>query len=153
MNMARKRPDDHTLDLFDWEPPPVAEVFDAFRIKSPCDRMRISQALSAACDESGMSRDDIHAAMCEYLGYSFSRGTFDRVMAVSAEGHEFTLSKFIAFFKTVQDPRVLNAILDGTEYVAIPRKFVGAVEEAMVTEQMERLAERRRLARRSWKGA
>lgn len=147
-----KRRDANTLDLFeDWTPPVVAAEFDPARIAGVEDSYRISRALGEAAGESNLTRDEIHAAMEDHLGKEFSRDVLNRIFAPSAE-HEFTLSKFVAFLRTVPDLRVVNELLKGTGFVAIPERFIAAIEEAQLAEQIAELETRKSRARRSWKG-
>lgn len=150
--MAKVRGDVKTLDLLSWEPPEVAEQFTQERVRGHSDKVRMARAFSEAITESGKSRDDIHAEMVRHMGHEFSRNTLDRCTAPSADAHEFTTSKLIAFLQSVPDIRVINELLRGTGFAAVPEQYLGAIEEAICEDQIERLTERKRLARRSWKG-
>lgn len=155
--MARRKttPDTATLDLFNpehWNPPPVAETFEPERVKGHSDRVRIARAISETMAESELSRDEIHEEMQRHLGCAFSRNTLDRVAAQSAEAHEFTATKLKAFIQTTDDIRFVNAFLDGTDFVAIPRRYLAAVEEAILTERIEELKEKQAASRRAWRG-
>lgn len=150
--MAKTRSDKRTLDLLNWEPPTVAQRFDRDRVRGHSDRVRVARAVSEAIRESGRSRDDIHADMVAHLGHPYGRHAFDRCTAPSADSHEFTVSKLIAFLRVVPDLRVVNALLEGTEWVAIPTRYLAAVEEAICDDQMEQLEARKKAARRTWKG-
>ena len=150
--MSRKRTDTSTLDLLAWTPPEIAERFSPDRVRGHSDRIRMARSLAEASAESGLSRDDIHQQMVNHMGADFSRATLDRVMAPSADAHEFTLSKLIAFLHSVPDIRVVNELLDGTGFVAIPDRYLGAIEEAICDDQIEELESKRRLARRRWRG-
>ncbi|MGE0256964.1 MAG: hypothetical protein AB7N54_20050 [Alphaproteobacteria bacterium] len=149
--MARPRRDTGTLDLLAWAPPQIDARFDPSRVRAHSDRVRMARAIAEAIKESSKSRDAIHAAMVEHLGRDFGRHAFDRCTAPSAE-NEFSVSKLIAFLAAVPDLRVVNALLEGTEFVAIPRQYLGAVEEAICADQLEALEARRKAARRQWKG-
>ena len=149
--MARTRGDTKTLDLLnDWEPPVVAESFEPRRVQGHTDRIRMARAYSEAMSDSGLDRDEIHVRMQDYMSQEFSRPTLDRAAAPSAE-HEFTASKLIAFMMVTQDLRVANELLKGTGFVAIPEKYLGAIQEAMFRDKREKLDEEIRLARKSWK--
>lgn len=150
--MAKSRGDNGTLDLLSWQPPEVAEQFRQERVRGHSDKVRMARAIAEAMGESGRSRDEIHADMIQHMGHEFSRNTLDRCTAPSAEAHEFTTSKLIAFLHSVPDIRVINELLRGTGFAAIPEQYLAAIEEAICEDQIERLSERKRLARRSWRG-
>ncbi len=150
--MARRRSDNKTLELLDWQPPAVAETFTPERVRGHTDRIRMGRAYAEAMKDSDQSRDDIHADMIAHLGFTFGRHAFDRCTAASAEGHEFTVSKLIAFLHAVPDIRVVNELLDGTGFAAVPEKYLSAIEEAICDDQIEQFTERKRLARRNWRG-
>jgi len=149
--MARIRGDKCTLDLLAWQPPKVAETFTPERVQGHSDRIRMARAYAEAIKESGLSRDEIHTSMVAHMGHEFSRATLDRATAPSADAHEFTASKLIAFIKVVPDLRVANELLQGTGFCAIPEKYLSAIEEAICNEQIEQLEARKKVSRRAWR--
>jgi len=150
----KRRGDDRTLDLLtDWTPPEIAPQFSTDRVAGHTVRMRMARAYSEAIGDCDMSRDEVHAAMVDHMGQTFGRHTLDRCTAPSADAHEFTATKLIAFLHATKDIRVINALLRATDFVAIPSRYLGAIEEAMANDQIEQLETRKRLARRRWKGA
>lgn len=150
--MAKGRGDISTLSLLDWQPPAVAKTFSPDRVAGHNDGVRMARAFAEAIRDSGLDRNNIHERMQAYMGRKFSRATLDRVTAPSAEEHEFTTSKVIAFLKVVSDLRVINELLAGTGFVAIPEKYLGAIEQAICDEQIQQLQRRRRMATKKWKG-
>lgn len=151
--MARDRGDRKTLDLLVWVPPTIAKSFDSDRVRGHDDRTRMARALAEAIRDSGKSRDAIHDTMVRYLDRDFGRHRLDRWTAPSTGADEPGLTKLIAFLHAVPDIRVVNALLQGTPFAAIPRQYLPAIEAEIVDDQIETLKHRKRAARRKWKGA
>lgn len=149
--MAKPR-DTQTMDLLAWTPPEVTPRFEETQIRAVSLRGRIAKAVSTAMRECGMDRDEVAVKMADYLGEDVPKVTLDAYASEAREDHTINVLRMIALATVTGDPRLLQMMCEGSGYVVIPEKYMGAIEEAIWAEREEEAAQRRALARRSWKG-
>lgn len=148
--MSRRR-DPDTLDLFSWQPPAIAKVFDQAKVRAASLRSMVSKAVALALKECGKSRDQTAQEIADYLGEDCPKAMLDAYASEAREDHSISLIRFVALIHATRDIRLLNMIAGMFGWAVIPKKYLSAVEEAMWAEQEERATRERLAARRRWK--
>lgn len=151
--MAPRR-DPHTMDLFDWQPPEVVQRFDDRAVMALSWRDRVSRAVSETLASSPMSRPEIAAAMSAWLGEDeeVPASMLDAYASQAREGHTISYLRMIALGVVTGDPRLLQLAADPLGLAVVEDRYLGAIQEAQATEQIERLEHMRKLGRRKWRG-
>lgn len=150
--MAPRARDNSTIDLFsEWRPPDVAVKFEDGTVRAIDAAQRISRAVSVTLREAEGSREDIAAAMSEYLGEAVTDNMLNAYASPAREGHNISLARAFALLHATGDARIFGTELERFGLAIIPVKFLAAVEEAMWSEQEERARQKRMAARSRWK--
>lgn len=150
--MTRRR-DALTLDLFtDWKPPQVVERYDDRVVRAASWRDRVAKAVAQTLEATDMPRDEIAAAMSDWLGEDVSRAMLDNYASQAKEDHTISFLRVIALCVVTGDPRLLQLAAEPIERVVIESRYVGAIQEAMAAEQIEQLERIKKLGRRQWRG-
>lgn len=143
-----------TGDLLSWrEPASVAQAFSPEQIRAASLRTSLCRAVALAIKESGKDRESIAREISAYLGEEVSRHMLDAYASEAREDHVINVIRFWGLLHAVQDMRLLQMIAKPLGWAVIPERFMGAVEEAMLTAEEEDIQQRRRLARRKWRGS
>lgn len=152
--MAKQSSDTSTIDLLsEWTPPRVAVTFEATeRVRAISFGQRISRAVSEVLRDSSRSREEIAAAMSDFLGEEMSKNMLDAYASTARESHTISLERAFALLHATGDARIFGMELSRFDYAVIPERYVGAVEDAMIEDQKEQLKRRQLAARRKWKG-
>lgn len=152
--MARRRGDTATVDLFaDYEPPAVAVRYDDDApVRASSVAATIARAVSRTLKDDGRSRGEIAEAMSEYLGEHFSEHMLNAYASAARETHTISLERAAALCAVTGDARLIGEVLQPLGLAVVPERYLGAVEEAVLTEQEERIQHRRKQARRRWAG-
>jgi hypothetical protein len=151
--MPKRPPCAETLDLLGWEPPRVTVGFeDQARVRAATMRQRIARSISETLRQDGRSRDEVAAAMGEFLGADFTVASLNAYAAPSREDHNISLERAIALLAVTRDARLVGDLIEPFGFAVIPIKYLAAIEEAMCTDIIERAEQRKRVARRNWKG-
>lgn len=148
------RPPSNQLDLLKWQPPapPVAR-FQPAEVRAETLRAQICRAMKLAAEDSGKSRDELAADMSAFLEEPVSKPALDAAISQARDDHTINVVRFIAFVMATRDMRLLNLVASQLGMVCIEERYLGAVEEAMLTERIEKDEAARKMARRRWKGA
>lgn len=148
--MAKR--DEKTLSLFDYKPPEVPVVrYDApEEVRGSGLRSSFLRAMRLAEEESGKSRESIAAEMAEYLGEDVSKGVLDQYMSEARETYTINVIRFLAYVHATQDFRPLSLLTEPFGLAVIDARYLGAVEEAMCGEEIEKLEKRKKAARGKW---
>ncbi|MFT0860603.1 hypothetical protein [Ancylobacter sp. G4_0304] len=152
--MNRRR-DTRTLDLFaDWTPPAVTDRPDERVLCARTLRERIALAVAEVLDGcKEKSREQIAEEMTEYLGgEAVSKAMLDNYASQAKDEHTISYGRLVALCAVTGDHRPLQLALDPLDRVSIETRYVGAIQEAMAREQMERLDRIARAGRRQWRG-
>src|SRR5262245_28322056 len=103
--MARKR-DIFTVDLFrDYQPQPVVDRFDVEDVKAYSLSGKLSKAVARTMEESGMSRDELAAAMSEVTKSQISKAMLDAYASQAREQHQISAIRLAALVTVTEDPR------------------------------------------------
>jgi len=132
--MARR--DTSTLDLYrDYEPEAVVERFEAETTRAFSRNGQLSKAVALTLTSSSMSRDEIVAAMSEFLGEDVSKATVDKYASPAAENHSIPALRLLALVAVTKDVRVLNTMLDELGLIVVPKRY-----EALLRREQARIA-------------
>lgn len=149
--MAKTRGDTQTLSLLTWEPKAVEVKFeDEAKVRAATLAHRISRSVSTILTESDLPREEIAQAMSEFLGTRVTAAVLNGYASQGREANKISLERAEALLHATGDPRIFGDILGRHGYAVIPKKYLGAIEEAMCDEIMERTIKRKKIARRTW---
>lgn len=151
--MARTKGDIATIDLLDWQPPSPVQRFDDDQVRGSSICAMISRAVSVALKEATRSREEIADDMSAFLGEKITTNMLDAYASQARESHKINVARWLALISATGDMRLLNIGADMFDHAVIPNRFIAAIEEAQVADQIDQLEQRRSVARRSWKGA
>lgn len=151
--MVKARGDRQTLGLLEWEPPTVEVKFDdEAKVRAATISHRISRSVSTILTESGLPREAVAEAMSEFLGARLTATVLNGYASEGREANKISLERAEALLHATGDPRIFGDILSRHGYAVIPKRYLGAIEEAMCDEIMERTMKRKKIARRTWSG-
>lgn len=151
--MAPRR-DPHTPDLFDWQPPKVVQRFEERAVMALSWRDRVSRAVAETLNSSSMTRPEIASAMSAWLGEGeeVPLSMLDAYASQAREGHTISFLRMIALGFVTGDQRLLQLAADPLGLAVVEDRYLGAIQEAQATEQIERLEQLRKVGRRKWRG-
>jgi hypothetical protein len=152
--MVRQRKDTFTLDLLtDWKPPAVTAEFEEHDVRAADIKQRIALAVAAVLRESDFDRDAIAQGMSVFLGEKVTRNMLNAYASPSREDHVISLARFLALADATDDAqRLLQVLATPFGLSVVENRYVPAIRDAMLTDQIEELQERRKVQRRAWKG-
>ena len=150
--MAKPR-DTLTLDLFEWQPPQVAVRMPAETVRGGTLRTQIARAVSQALKECDRSRDEVAAAMSDYLNQEVSKNMLDAYASPSRDEHHISLERFVALIEATGSYGLLGFVADHFDHVVVPSKYSDLIELHMVEEQIERQTQRKQALQARWKSA
>jgi hypothetical protein len=149
--MTRRR-DTETVDLFrDYNPAPVVQRFSEERVRASRCSARIARAVAEAIKQSGKSRPDVANAMAEYLGEDISPAMLDQYTSTANEKNNIPAHRLVALLAVTGDPRVINAALQDTAFVAIDARFEPLIRREMAKEARARIEREIAAADAQWK--
>lgn len=149
--MSRRR-DHRTLDLLSWRAPEVAPSFRPEQVRAATLRTSLCRAIALALKESGKDRDAVADEIGAYLGEPVSKNMLDAYVSEARDDHIINVIRFWGLLHAVRDIRLLQMIAQPLGWAVIPERYLGAVEEAMLAAEEEDIVQRRRQARRKWRG-
>ncbi|MEX2482086.1 MAG: hypothetical protein WD928_14615 [Gammaproteobacteria bacterium] len=149
--MAPKR-DGFTADLFrDYQPAPVVDRFEEEEVRAFSLNGRLSKAVALALAASGQSRDELAAAMSEFLGDNVSTSMLDKYASQAAEGHSISALRLVALAAVTNDVRPLNALLADVDLIVVPKKYEALLRREKARELKERMEREESAADAEWK--
>lgn len=147
--MTRRR-DDLTLDMFSWQPPEVVERYEDRRILATTWRDKVARAVSETLNSCGFSREEVAERMSAELGEDISKTTLDAYASQAKEAHSIPFARVIALGIATGDCRLLQLAAEPLGRAVVEARYLGAIDEAMATEQIEKLTRIRKSGRRRW---
>lgn len=150
--MARQRHDSRTLDLLGWQPPAPVKRFAEEKVRAATLRGAIARAVSAALKECGKPREQVAQEMSAYLGEEMTQNMLDAYASEAREEHVISLVRFVALLHVTGDQRLLQVIAELFGWAVIPQRYLPAIEAEILSDKIEELQQRHKLARRTWKG-
>lgn len=149
--MARKR-DTFTVDLFrDYQPQPVVERFDIDEVKAYSLSGKLSKAVARTMEESGMSRDEIAAAMTDLTKSPISKTTLDAYASQAREQHSISAVRLAALVTVTEDVRALNVLLEEAGFIVIPKKYEALLKRERARELRDQLEREANAADAEWR--
>lgn len=150
--MTRRR-DGDTLDLLSWKPPEQVQAFPAEKVRAANLRAALAKAVSLALKECEQDREEIAAAMGEYLGEPCPKSMLDAYASEAREEHVINVVRFLALMHATGDRRLLQLLAEPFGLAVIDARYLPAIEDALLDDKIAELTQRRQHARRKWKGA
>lgn len=150
--MVMARGDKATLDLLSWEPPELVERYDEKLIRAASLRSRITKAVSETLKQSSIPREEIAAAMSDWLGEDVSKHMLDAYSSEAREEQTIPVLRLMALIQATGDLRLLQMVAETFGHAVIEERYLAAVEEAMCADVIESATARGKAARRKWKG-
>lgn len=150
--MAQQR-DQRTLDLLSWEPTQPARAFEPEKVRASSLRSMICRAIALALKDCDRDRDEIAEEIAAYLGETCPKNMLDAYASEAREDHTIPLVKFLGLIHATRDMRLLQILAQQFGWAVIPERYLGAVEEAVISAKEEELGQLKRQARRKWRGA
>lgn len=148
----KHRGDGDTLDLLaDWKPEEVAVRFDREELRAATLQAKLCRAMKLALAMCGMERAEIAAKMSEYLGKPVSKAMLDAYVSEGREDHCISVERFMALVHATGDLRLIGLLADCFGLAAVPRKFVAAIEQAMIDDKIAELTRRRDEKSKTWR--
>lgn len=149
--MSRRR-DNLTSDLFrDYQPEPVVERFAPEKVQAWSPAARLSKAVALTLEEADMSREEIAVAMSEILKTSVSKAMLDNYASQAREQVSISALRLIALIQVTGDARALNALLESSDLIVVPRKFEALLRREKAREAVERFEREALAADAEWK--
>ncbi|MGY5789092.1 hypothetical protein ACXHXM_02175 len=149
--MARKR-DIFTVDLFrDYQPQPVVDRFDVEDVKAYSLSGKLSKAVARTMEESGMSRDELAAAMSEVTKSQISKAMLDAYASQAREQHQISAIRLAALVTVTEDPRALNVLLEEAGLIVIPKKYEALLKRERARELRDQLEKEANAADAEWR--
>lgn len=149
--MSRRR-DTATSDLFkDYVPAPVVERFAPERVRAVSSAARIKRAIAEAIKQSRYGRDAIAILMSEATGENITAATLDQYTSTANEKHNIPAHRLVALFQATGDVRLINAMLEGSDAVAVPAKYEALIRREMAKEAVDRLQQEVHAADAEWR--
>lgn len=152
--MVRQRKDNKTLDLLtDWQPPKVTAAFAEEEVRASSLKAKISRTVAASLRGTEGERYAIAARMTSFLGETVSKNMLDAYASESKVDHIISLPRFLALAHATGDAqRLLQVLADLFDLAVIPSRYLPAIKDALIADQIEELKQRQLLERRAWKG-
>ena len=152
--MIRDRHDQRTDDLLDWTPPEVVDRYEPARIRAVELSDLVSRAVSETLIEAakqGLDRDEIARQMTERLGIEIRRSTLDAYASAAKADNRISLERAWVLMEVTGDYRLLQMIAESGGRAVIDARYLNAIDDAIIGDQMERLGRLRKQRRRGWK--
>lgn len=148
----KRRRDTTTVDLFaEYVPQPVVERFAPERVRAVSAAARIKRAVAEAIKDSKFGRDAIALLMTDVLGEAVTADMLNQYTSTANEKHNIPAHRLVALFQATRDIRLINALLDGTDVVAVPAKYEALIRREMAKEQRDRLDQEINAADAEWR--
>ncbi len=148
--------DDKTLDLFGWEDQKLPElkirVFPEPEVRAGSLRAKFARVVALALKDCGKTRETIAEEISAFLGEEVTKNMIDAYAAVSREEHSISVHRLLALVQVTGDMRILQAIVEPFGHVAVPARYMGAIEYAMLQERLDETKQAQALAKRKWRG-
>lgn len=152
--MTRQR-DQHTGDLFAWEPPKVAvgyapDVAGRGRLDNRIARL-IGRALRDARDEHGHSRTVVARRMSAYLDRTISEAMLNKWAAEASDDHRIPLDAFIALIEATDAEGLLGFVPELFGFAVVPDRYASLIEVHLWEEREREAGRRKQAAEARWR--
>lgn len=153
--MARR--DQHTFDLFDYEPPAVAPVYPPEVTAAATHKTLMCKTLSCALERDNRSREDIAKLLSDSLGESGKEGQLANWASPAKETHNIPAYKLMALIQILQTGRpanaieLLNSLLQDTGLIVCESKYRDLIDSRLMLDAADKMKEAADLAAAKWK--
>jgi hypothetical protein len=150
--MTRYR-DPHTKDLLSWQPPEPVQRFAPDQVRAASFDQRLCKAMALTLKE--FTRGDrgwVADRMTEFLGERVSKAMLDAYVSPAREGHNISVSRFVALVHVTEDRRLLELLADLMGWCVVDQRYADAIKEVELAEkrdEIERQLTLTRMKRRS----
>jgi len=141
------------LDLLDWRTPETVVAFDPMLVRANSYAGRLSRAISISLDTCGRSRVEVAERMGAHLGGKMSLNILNAYASVARESHQVSVTRFDALIAATGDRRLLEFVAADHGWAVIERRHLPLIDMAILSEQEQILARRKRLLRASVRGS
>lgn len=117
-----------TADLLTWNPPQLVERFDEGSVRAASLRARIARAVSQTLKDCDLSREEVAAAMSEWLGEEVSLHMLQAYCSQAREEHTINFLRVVALVHVTQDARLLQLAAELFDRAVIETRWLGWVE-------------------------
>lgn len=107
-------------------------------------RVRMAQAISEACTESGKSRRRIAFEMSEILGEDISEHMINAYASAAREGHDITVTRLRALVQATAAAWLLNVATEGLGVTIMAGEDALFAQRGLILTQIEELKARER---------
>lgn len=129
----------------------VVPRFAAERVRSVSLQGRIARAVSETLRECGQERGAVARAMSEFLGEECSKAMLDAYASTARAEHNIPAYRLVALAVVTRDARLLNAVLDGTGFIAVDARCEALLKRERAVELREALNAEIEEADREWR--
>lgn len=151
--MVRQRTDSRTGDLLGWEPPRPVARFPAESVRAATLASKVAKAMALALKGCGKCREHVAREMSAYLGETVSLAMLNAYVSEARTSHAISMPRFAALVHATQDLRLLAILPELFGCAVIDERFLPAIEDAVLDDKIEELTQRKKMARKRWKGA
>ncbi len=136
--MAKQRGDQSTFDILeDWTPPVIVERYEDERVRTSSLRNKVARAVAETLRESGMDRDEIAAAMSEWLGEEVTKNMLNNYASEAQADHTIPHLRLLALIHVTGDLRLLQVGAELFDFIVVERRFLKWVHLGMKAERRE----------------
>ncbi len=150
--MAARRRDDRTLDLLAWQPPEPVVAFLPEQVRAASLKAALAKGVSLALKECGLDREAAAQVISEFLGERVSKDMLDAYASEAREDHVINVVRFQALLHVTGDRRLLQMLAEPMGWAVIDKRYLPAIETALLDEKINELSQRKALAQRAMKG-
>lgn len=136
--MAKRRGDNDTLDLLeDWTPPEVIKRYDEDRVRTASLRAKIARAVAESLRDCEMKRDEIAAAMSEWLAEEVTKNMLDAYASEAREEHTITYLRLLGLIHVTGDVRLLQIGAEMFGHVVADDKYLEWIRVGMEADRRD----------------
>ncbi len=149
--MAKARGDNDTLDLLSWEPAAVVERYEEGRVRASSLRSRIAKGIAQTLRDCDMPREQIAAAMSDWLGpgEEVSKNMLDAYASEAREEQTISYLRLLALVHVTGDVRLLQLGAEMFAHSVIDEKYVAWVEIGQLADTKNEIEKALDAARRN----
>lgn len=137
--MAKTRGDNGTLDwLEDWTPPAIVTRYGEERVRAATLRARIARAVAETLRDCDTGRDDIAAAMSDWLGEDVGRNMLNNYASKAQSDHTIPYLRLLALTHVTGDVRLLQIGAAMFGHVIADEKYLDWIKVGMKADHRER---------------
>lgn len=142
--MAAQRPDPNQPDLLTWRAPAPVQQHVPHRVRAATLAGRIKRAIAETLRETEIDRDQVAAAMGDYLGEPVAKASLDAWASGAREDRLPSLTRFCALLAATADERLLQVLAAECGWAVVDRKWLPMIELASVQDHENRIVRRRK---------